>query len=159
MAEHGLSKTIAILHRPRDSWRFECMRFPQIRLGVVGQIFVRPRQSAPSVTQRAFVFSSWLKSLLSQDLRRSSHSRSLALAGSGGQHRTRHGGFLSNNVEAGHVAQRSVRRLLFAFPSRLKRSSTRRSLALAGSAGLHETWHAAFVFPWHSQIVALQPVT
>ena len=69
----------------------------------------------------AFVFPSRLK--------RSSPSRSLAFAGSGGQHRTWHGGFLSNNVEAGHVAQRSVRRLLIACLSKLKRSSPRRSRA------------------------------
>ena len=84
----------------------------------------------------AFVFPSRLK--------RSSPSRSLAFAGSGGQPRTWNGGFLSNNVEASHVAQRSVRRLLFTFSSKLKRSSTRRSLALAGSGGQHNTWRCGF---------------
>ena len=52
--------------------------------------------------------------------------------------------FYQNNVEAGHVAERSVRRLLFAFPSRLKRSSPSRSLAFAGSGVLHETWRCGF---------------
>jgi hypothetical protein len=69
----------------------------------------------------------------SSRLKRSSPSRSLAFAGSGGQHRTRHGGFLSNNVEAGHVAQRSVRRLLIACLPKLKCSSVRRSPAFWGA--------------------------
>ena len=62
----------------------------------------------------AFVSAIWLK--------RSSPSRSpgpcrerRSAPGSGSA------AFYQNNVEAGHVAQRSVRRLLIAFPSRLKR--------------------------------------
>jgi len=84
------------------------MRFAQRCRGVAGQIFVRTRQSAPSVTQRAFVFPSRLK--------RSSTSRSLALAGSAGLHHTWRYGFYQNDVGAGHVGfSRSVRPLLACF--------------------------------------------
>ena len=84
------------------------MRFSQIRRGATGQIFVRARRPAPKVTQRAFVFSSRLK--------KSSPSRSLALAGSAGHQNTWRCGFYQNDVGAGRVGfSRSVRPLLACF--------------------------------------------